>query len=218
MLKGMSDVTRILCQVERGDPQAASQLLSLVYDELRRLAARKMAHEPAGLTLNATALVHEAYLRLVGGDDEQHWDGRHHFFAAAAEAMRRILIDNARRRKSIKRGGQLARHALQEGDAAAESSDLDELLALDEALGKLARDEPELARLVELREAPLGLCTGLVTTGNGSSLKGAGVRARAGSQRESGRIGTWSGPRGGRISHIDMIARCRSARGRSGGW
>ncbi len=112
---------------------------------------RKMAHEPAGLTLNATALVHEAYLRLVGGDDVQQWEGRHHFFAAAAEAMRRILIDNARRRNSLKRGGQLARHELQEADVAQPGEDQDELLALDEALTELAREEPELARLVELR-------------------------------------------------------------------
>ena len=146
----MADVTQILSQIERGDPQAASQLLLVVYDELRRLAARKTANEPVGMTLNATGLVHEAYLRLVGGD-AQHWDTRGHFFAAAAEAMRRILIENARRRQSAKRGGKLARHELQEADAVAPMSDHDDLLALDDALNKLSTEEPELAHLVELR-------------------------------------------------------------------
>ncbi len=146
----MSNVTQILSQIENGDPQAANRLLSLVYEELRRLAARKMANEPVGLTLDATALVHEAYLRLVGGEQQQ-WDNRGHFFAAAAEAMRRILIDNARQRQSIKRGGKLERHELQESDAAISGGDYENLLALDDALTKLTVDEPEMARLVELR-------------------------------------------------------------------
>jgi RNA polymerase sigma factor (TIGR02999 family) len=145
-----NDVTRILNAIEQGDLHASSQLLPLVYDELRRLAARKMAHEPIALTLNATSLVHEAYLRLVGGG-EQQWDSRGHFFAAAAEAMRRILIENARRRRSAKRGGKLARRELQEDDAIVEPSDQDSLLALDGALTKLATVEPDMARLVELR-------------------------------------------------------------------
>ena len=147
----INDVTRILNAIEQGDPQAASQLLPLVYDELRRLAARKMAKEPAGQTLDATALVHEAYLRLVGGCEQGRWDSRGHFFAAAAEAMRRILIENARRKRSSKRGGGLARRELQEGDAVIEPSEHERLLDLDEALTKLAAAEPELARLVELR-------------------------------------------------------------------
>ena len=149
----MNDVTRILNAIEQGDPHAASQLLPLVYEELRRLAARKMAAEPSGQTLNATALVHEAYLRLVGGDAEveHRWDSRGHFFAAAAEAMRRILIENARRKRSAKRGGKLARRELQEHDAVVEPDDHENLLALDEALAKLAAEEPESARLVELR-------------------------------------------------------------------
>src|SRR5208283_2920395 len=110
----MNDVTRILSAIEQGDPQAAEQLLPLVYDELRRLATAKMAHEKPGQTLQATALVHEAYLRLVDQEQAQHWDSRGHFFAAAAEAMRRILVDEARRKASLKRGGHLKRRMLQE--------------------------------------------------------------------------------------------------------
>jgi RNA polymerase sigma factor (TIGR02999 family) len=146
----MSNVTRILSEIEKGDRQAANRLLSLVYEELRRLAARKMANEPVGSTLDATALVHEAYLRLVGGEQQQ-WDNRGHFFAAAAEAMRRILIDNARQRQSVKRGGKLDRHELRESDAAVSGDNHENLLSLDDALTKLAVDEPEMARLVELR-------------------------------------------------------------------
>ena len=108
----MSDVTRILSAIEQGDPQAAEQLLPLVYDELRRLAAEKMAQEKPGQTLQATALVHEAYIRLVDVDKVQHWDSRGHFFAAVGEAMRRILVDQARRKRSLRRGGELKRHAL----------------------------------------------------------------------------------------------------------
>jgi RNA polymerase sigma factor (TIGR02999 family) len=142
----MSDVTQILSAIEAGDPKAAAELLPLVYDELRKLAAAQMAREKSGQTLDATALVHEAYLRLVG---DQHFDNRHHFFAAAAEAMRRILIDNARRNKSQKRGGGRIRLELAANLAAPERSD--DLLALDEALGKLAATDAAAAELVKLR-------------------------------------------------------------------
>jgi len=152
LLRGplMSEVTRILSAVEQGDPHAASQLLPLVYDELRRLAAQKLAQEKPGQTLDATALVHEAYLRLVDGDQAPHWDGRGHFFAAAAEAMRRILVDNARRKRSRKHGGGLSRQELDSGLIAAPQAD-DYLLALDEALTRLATTEPQVAELVKLR-------------------------------------------------------------------
>lgn len=145
------DVTKILNAIENGDPQAAGQLLPLVYDELRRLAARRMSREVAGQTLQPTALVHEAFLRLVGDEDCAKWDSRGHFFSAAAEAMRRILIDNARRRKSAKRGGRLARCELQDDDAILDAEDFDTLLALDDALTRLAEIDEQLARLVELR-------------------------------------------------------------------
>jgi RNA polymerase sigma factor (TIGR02999 family) len=146
----MSDVTRILSAVEQGDPHAAEQLLPLVYDELRKLAAVKLDHEKPGHTLSATSLVHEAYLRLVGGSPEQEWDSRGHFFAAAAEAMRRILVDNARRKRSRKHGGGRKRQELDpERIAAPEAAE--ELLALDEALTKLAVAEPQVAELVKLR-------------------------------------------------------------------
>ncbi len=135
----MSEVTRILSAIEQGDPHAAKQLLPLVYDELRKLAAQRLAQEKPGQTLQPTALVHEAYLRLVGSDQDARWTSRGHFIAAAAEAMRRILIDHARKKQTQKRGGGLHR----EPD--------DELLALDEALHKLAVEDPEKARLVELR-------------------------------------------------------------------
>jgi RNA polymerase sigma factor (TIGR02999 family) len=149
-----SDVTRVLQEIERGDPQAAERLLPLVYDELRRLAARKMAQEAPGHTLQPTALVHEAYVRLVGDGRQRPWDGRGHFFAAAAESMRRILIENARRRKSGKRGGGRARQELREdalADEALAPDAHDELLALDEALARLAAVEPEIVQLVKLR-------------------------------------------------------------------
>lgn len=145
------DVTQILQAIERGDPQAASRLLPLVYDELRRLAASKMAQESPGQTLQPTALVHEAFLRLVGNGDNEQWDTRGHFFVAAAEAMRRILIENARRRQSLKRGGGRIRCELQEHDLALAPEDAAELLALDEALTRLAEMDPALAKLVELR-------------------------------------------------------------------
>src|SRR5713226_7620419 len=135
----MSDVTRILSAIEQGDPHAAEQLLPLVYDELRKLAAQKLAQEKAGQTLQPTALVHEAYLRLVGKADEPHWDSRGHFFAAAAQAMRHILVENARRKRRLKRGAEFQRVDL--ADHPAPSPD-DQLLALNEALEKLAADDP----------------------------------------------------------------------------
>jgi RNA polymerase sigma factor (TIGR02999 family) len=146
----MSDLTRILTAIEQGDPRAAEQLLPLVYDELRKLAARKIAHEKPGQTLQATALVHEAYLRLVGSDPARPWDGRNHFFAAAAEAMRRILVDRARRKQSRKRGGGLTRAELDEVDFVAPEA-ADEILAVDEALSGLAAADPRAAELVKLR-------------------------------------------------------------------
>ena len=152
----MTDVTRILSQIESGDPSAAEQLLPLVYEELRKLAAAKLAHEKAGQTLQATDLVHEAYLRLVkspGGESEefeQHWNSRGHFFAAAAEAMRRILVDSAKRKKSAKRGGEFDRVALEADQIAAPSRGVD-LLALDEALDQLAVHDSRKAELVKLR-------------------------------------------------------------------
>jgi RNA polymerase sigma factor (TIGR02999 family) len=147
----MSDVTRILSQIESGDPSAAEQLLPLVYEELRKLAAARLAQEKPGQTLQATALVHEAYLRLVGSDkSQQTWDNRGHFFAAAAEAMRRILIDQARRRESLKRGGPLKRHDLDEVQIEAPEPSVD-LLALDEALTQFEQLDPPKAALVRLR-------------------------------------------------------------------
>jgi RNA polymerase sigma factor (TIGR02999 family) len=146
----MGEVSRILDAIEQGAPQSADQLLPLVYDELRRLAAQKLAGEKPGQTLDATALVHEAYVRLVGSDAARIWHGRGHFFAAAAEAMRRILVENARRKHRAKHGGGLARLALDEVDPAAPEAS-DDLLALDEALGQLAAKDPIKAKLVELR-------------------------------------------------------------------
>jgi RNA polymerase sigma factor (TIGR02999 family) len=150
----MSDVTRILSAIESGDPKAAEQLLPLVYDELRKLAAQKLVQEAPGQTLQATALVHEAYLRLVDGEGRDssapNWDSRGHFFAAAAEAMRRILIDNARRKGAARHGGGWSRHELLEAELAVDSTG-DDLIAVDEAISKLATVEPEMARLIELR-------------------------------------------------------------------
>ena len=146
----VSDVTHILCAIEQGDLHAAEQLLPLVYDELRKLAARKVAQEEPGQTLCATALVHEAYLRLVGNGAESNWNSRGHFFAAAAEAMRRILIENARRKKADKRGGHLTRISLDHADAATVAPP-DELLALDEALEKLGGHDSIAGKLVKLR-------------------------------------------------------------------
>ena len=146
----MCDVTRVLSQIESGDPAAAEQLLPLVYEELRKLAAQKMAQEKPGQTLQATGLVHEAYIRLVDVEKTQHWDSRRHFFAAAAEAMRRILIDRAREKKSRKRGGDLHREEAVPDIAAPEAND-DLWLALDEALTSLAKEDPRTAELVKLR-------------------------------------------------------------------
>ncbi|MGE5296024.1 MAG: sigma-70 family RNA polymerase sigma factor [Solirubrobacterales bacterium] len=144
----MSDVTRILNAIERGDAKATDELLPLVYEELRLLAAQKLSHEPPGQTLQATALVHEAYLRLVG-DVPQSWENHGHFFAAAAEAMRRILVENARWKGRQKRGGERKRIELHEVCLAADASP-DGLIALDEALSRLAAKDPEAARLIEL--------------------------------------------------------------------
>jgi RNA polymerase sigma factor (TIGR02999 family) len=146
----MSDVTRILSAIEQGDPHAAEDLLPLVYDELRRLAAQKMAQETPGQTLQATGLVHEAYLRLVDVEKAQHWNSRGHFFAAAAEAMRRILIDNAREKLALKRGGDRKRVPLEEVDPPA-GTPPEDLLALDEALEQLMRLDPTAGQLVKLR-------------------------------------------------------------------
>jgi len=147
----MSEVTRILNAIEGGDPKAADELLPLVYEELRRLAARKIAQEPPGQTLQATALVHEAYLRLVG-TEEPGWDNRGHFFAAAAEAMRRILVDNARRKKSLRCGGDQKQVDLNEAILADHSNVSSEyLIALDRALTKLSEEDSIKADLVKLR-------------------------------------------------------------------
>jgi RNA polymerase sigma factor (TIGR02999 family) len=145
----VSDVTRLLDAAASGDRQAAAELLPLVYAELRTLAAARMAHESPGHTLPPTALVHEAYLRLVGGDVARRWDGRGHFFAAAAEAMRRILIDHARMKAAEKRGGDRGRDELPDLPAAGRD---ERLLALDEALTRLAAEDPVAARVVELRQ------------------------------------------------------------------
>ena len=147
----MKEVTRILSAVKQGDPRAAEQLLPLIYDELRQLAAQKLAQEKPGQTLQATALVHEAYLRLVGDPAGGDWDSRGHFFAAAAEAMRRILVEAARRKGRLKRGGGRARLDLGAAEQAAVPEVREDLLALDEALTKLAAADPQAARLVQLR-------------------------------------------------------------------
>src|SRR5262245_7790300 len=146
----MSEVTRILSAIEEGDPSAAEQLLPMVYDELRKLAADQLAQEKPGQTLQATALVHEAYLRLVDVERAQHWNGRGHFFAAAAEAMRRILVDNARHKKAAKAGGGWQRQDLLDAELAVDSTG-DDLFAVDEALTRFAAEHPRAARLVHLR-------------------------------------------------------------------
>jgi RNA polymerase sigma factor (TIGR02999 family) len=146
----MKEVTRILSAIDRGDPCAAEQLLPLVYEELRKLAAQKLAQEQPGQTLQATALVHEAYLKLVGGDQIQQWDSRGHFYAAAAEAMRRILVDTARQKRSLRRGGSGLRHDLLDVDLVSVPVS-DELLDLDEALSKLGSVDLQAAELVKLR-------------------------------------------------------------------
>jgi RNA polymerase sigma factor (TIGR02999 family) len=146
----MSDVTQILSAIEGGDSQASARLLPLLYDELRRLAVQKLANERPGQTLQATALVHEAYLRLVDVEKAQHWKSRGHFFGAAAEAMRRILVDNARRKRTPKHGGDWARIEVQDVELIT-GPKTDSLLALDEALTKLSEEEPAKAELVKLR-------------------------------------------------------------------
>jgi RNA polymerase sigma factor (TIGR02999 family) len=146
----MDNVTDIHSAIEQGDPQAADQLLPLVYDELRRLAAQKLAQEKPGQTLQATALVHEAYLRLVDTDKVQHWNSRGHFIRAAAEAMRRILVERARRKQAEKRGGRCQRVPLDDADPGYTPAE-DEVLAIDEALTRLAAEDPQAARLIQLR-------------------------------------------------------------------
>ncbi len=146
----MNEITRILSDIEQGAPQAAEQLLPLVYDELRQLAAGKLAQESPGQTLEATALVHEAYVRLVDTQTVQNWNSRGHFFAAAAEAMRRILIENARRRNADKHGGGWHRQEFLETELALEST-CDAFLAVDEALRKLESEKPEVTKVIEMR-------------------------------------------------------------------
>jgi|SRR5579884_969839 len=146
----MNEVTRILSGIEQGDLHAAEQLLPLIYDELRKLAAQKLTQEKPGQTLEATALVHEAYLRLVDTAKAQHWNSRGHFFAAAAEAMRRILVENVRRKESLKRGGGRVRKSLDEENLVV-AEEPDELLALDEALEQLTVSDPQAAEVVKLR-------------------------------------------------------------------
>ena len=146
----MNDVTRILSAIDGGDPNAAERLLPLVYDELRRLAASRLAREKPGQTLDATALVHEAYLRLIGDDPDKFWHGRQHFFAAAAEAMRRILVEQARRKGRQKRGGERRRLDLNAAEPTVQSPNID-VLAVDEAVAQLAGKHPEKAELVKLR-------------------------------------------------------------------
>ena len=146
----MTDVTQILSEIEHGDPAAAERLLPLVYDELRKLAAAKLAHEKPGQTLQATALVHEAYFRLVGSEPTQQWDNRWHFFAAAAEAMRRIIVNRARDKKRLKRGGDFRRIDLEQAEIALDSNE-DDLIALDEALDELEREDRVAAQVVKLR-------------------------------------------------------------------
>ena len=150
MLLGMADVTLILNAIEQGDPEAAADLLPLVYDELRKLAAARLANEKSGQTLQATALVHEAYLRLVEGNTAQHWNTRGHFFAACAEAMRRILVDQARRKLSLRRGGNLERHPIEDREIAAPEPSAD-VLAVHEALERFQGVDATAAQIVKLR-------------------------------------------------------------------
>ena len=160
----MTDVTQILSQIESGDPSAAVQLLPLVYEELRKLAAAKLAQEKPGQTLQATSLVHEAYIRLVDVEKAQHWNSRGHFFAAAAEAMRRILVENARRKNSVKAGGAMKRVDFENMPGIFDSAP-DDLLAVDEALTKLEEDDPQAAAVAKLR-----LFSGLTIDETASSL------------------------------------------------
>jgi len=151
ILASMSDVTRILSQIESGDPSAADQLLPLVYDELRRLASAKLANEKPGQTLQATALVHEAYIRLVDVESAQRWDSSRHFFSAAAEAMRRILVERARQRRSLKRGGNWERRPLDEAEPLVLPLACEDILGLEEALQTLEQTDARKAELVKLR-------------------------------------------------------------------
>ncbi len=196
----MSDVTRVIAAIQRGDPKAAEELLPLVYEELRKLAAVRMSNEAAGQTLQPTALVHEAWLRLVG-DGDQKWDNKGHFFAAAAEAMRRILIENARRKHALKRGVHLERVNLEDVEAAI-LTDGETLLLVNEALEKLEQEDPEAAQLVKLR-----FFAGMTNEEAGQAL---GVSARTAKRywtfarawlfrelrrptRERGSVGAWAG-------------------------
>jgi len=149
--QAMSDVTQILSQIESGDPKAAEQLLPLVYEELRKLAAAKLAQEKPGQTLQATALVHEAYIRLVDVEKAQHWNSRGHFFAAAAEAMRRILVERIRRKRRLRRSGAQTCTQVAAGGIPAEESRWDDVLAVDAALDALGQEDPRAAELVKLR-------------------------------------------------------------------
>jgi RNA polymerase sigma factor (TIGR02999 family) len=146
----MPEITQILSRIETGDPGATDELLPLLYDELRRLAARRLAEEKPGQTLQATALVHEAYVRLLGGPSNQHWNGRGHFFAAAAEAMRRILVEKARRKNRLRHGGELRRVDFDSALLISEEAD-ENLVALDEALTRLAGEDPQAVEVVKLR-------------------------------------------------------------------
>jgi RNA polymerase sigma factor (TIGR02999 family) len=167
----MTDITQILSEIDHGDPSAAERLLPLVYDELRKLAASKLAQEKPGQTLQATALVHEAYLRLVGSQPSEQWDNRWHFFAAAAEAMRRITLNRARDKKRLKRGGDFRRIDLEQAEIALDS-DEDDLLALGEALDELEREDEVAAQVVKLRFFA-GLKQREVATALGISLRSA---------------------------------------------
>ena len=166
----MSDVTRLLEAAQTGDPKAVAQLLPLVYGELRRMAAQRLAHEKPGQTLQATALVHEAYLRLVGQEEAQHWNSRGHFFAAVGEAMRRILVEQARRRAAAKRGGQVAREALDPDEIVAPGPD-EQILAVHDALDGLAQADPDAAVLLKLR------FFGGMTMGEAADVLGISVRS-----------------------------------------
>jgi RNA polymerase sigma factor (TIGR02999 family) len=168
----MQEVTRVLAELQAGRAHAAGELLPLVYGELRRLAAQKLAHEPAGLTLQPTALVHEAYLRLVDVPEPQRWDSRRHFFAAAAEAMRRILVEAARRRNSLKRGGELQRQELVD-EPIAIPEELGDLEALDAALTQFAQVDPEAYALVQLR------CFAGMTLDEAAEVQGVSRRTAA---------------------------------------
>jgi RNA polymerase sigma factor (TIGR02999 family) len=195
----MSDVTRVLSEIQRGDPLAAERLLPLVYDELRRLAASKMAHERPGQTLQATALVHEAYLRLLDSDPQQPWNGRGHFFAAAAEAMRRILVERARHRQSRKAGGGRRREDLPEIALTGPEQRLD-LLALHEALERLEQKDRRRAELVKLRFfAGLTIAEAAEVLGiSTSTADNDWAYARSWLRLEiDGRAGGVAGPRGG---------------------